>query len=170
MAGSQAAMTHLSAGWEGELCNSWRSEESRTHLWPLPPLKTQTCKGQSGHLQGCGWLAAIAFEVREENSQGWNCPGIRMVGSPFTFRLPCGLLLAGIQHGLLPLQLSDGEAWREGGCETLPCLLQCSCACLPSAILLVFHPYHLEIAWHDRDFPRLLSHSVLPAKRENEDL
>lgn len=28
-----------------------------------------------------------------------------------TFGLPSGLLLAGVQHGLLPLQLSDREAW-----------------------------------------------------------
>lgn len=27
-----------------------------------------------------------------------------------TFGLPCDLLLAGIEHGLLPLQFSDGEA------------------------------------------------------------
>lgn len=40
-----------------------------------------------------------------------------------TFGLPSCLLLAGIQHGLLPLQLSDGEAW-EGGTQMrylLPC-------------------------------------------------
>lgn len=33
---------------------------------------------------------------------------------PLTFGLPSGLLLAGIQHGLLSLQLGDGEAWERG--------------------------------------------------------
>lgn len=90
-----------------------------------------------------------------------------MVGSPFTFRLPCGLLLAGIQHGLLPLQLSDGEAWREGGCETLYCLLQCSCA---SLVLSSWGSIPITVRQPGlTDFPRLLSHSVLPAKGENED-
>lgn len=36
---------------------------------------------------------------------------------PLTFGLPGGLLLAGIQHGLLPLQLSDGESWDMGGAQ-----------------------------------------------------
>lgn len=50
----------------------------------------------------------------------------------------------------------------------------CSCASLEGFLVQVLCSWHpipitLETAWHGRDFPHLLSHSVLTAKGENED-
>lgn len=41
-------------------------------------------------------------------------PWMDMGPPPLTFGLPSCLLPAGIHHGLLPLQLSNEEAWRGG--------------------------------------------------------
>lgn len=56
------------------------------------------------------------------------------MGPPLlTFGLPSCLLLAGIQHGLLSLQLSNGEAWREG------------CNWDPGFPVMIWMPFHFPL-------------------------
>lgn len=87
---------------------------SLPHHWSLTTnLWEHTLQRATGTSEDPGASSASGGVGGSENSLivvGARLPWVE-VGPPLlTFGLPDGLLLAGIQHGLLPLQLGDGEA------------------------------------------------------------